>query len=100
MIQKLFKRTLSSVNLALTDPDWPKKLAALRQRLEGTPAEDAFLAGIIGWLDANIRVELEAGTVAGLSNEEAQRFRGRVGMLLDLKRDLDRMAREARAASK
>jgi hypothetical protein len=84
------------VTLRLEDPKWPEQLAALRERLAFTPPQDPLWAGVIGLIDANIRAEMEPALSAGLSTEEAHRFRGRLGMLLDLKRELLRLAETAK----
>lgn len=83
-----------AVSVALTDPAWPATLQRLKEQLAVTRPEDPLLAGFLGLIDANVRAELPPSTVPGLPNEEAHRFRGRIGMLLDLKADLEKLHRE------
>lgn len=99
MFQKFFRCSPkpSAPILALTDPHWAATLHAFREQLAVTQPTDPLWAGVLGLLDANLRVELNPVATPGLSSEEAHRFRGRIGMLLDLKAEMEKLHREARA---
>jgi len=98
---KFWKNSLPSAprlapraSILLTDPAWPDKLNALRDRLSNTQPGDALMDGLLGLLDAFVRAELDPLTTAGLDDAEVNRLRGRVGMLLDLKAELTKLWRE------
>jgi len=82
------------------DPQWDAKLLALKERLSTTLPDDALMTGLLGLIDANIRVELTPLTDAGLPDAEVHRLRGRIGMLRDLRNELDALWREAREKPK
>ena len=84
-----------STPLRVTDPDWPATLAALRVRLAATPKDDALLRGILALIEANVRTELDPLTAPGLDEAEVNRLRGRLGMCLDLKAEIEKLHREA-----
>lgn len=79
------------------EADWKRRVlpAFKRQLANVTPADDPLLAGCLGLIDANLRVELGPAIKAGLSDADRHRFAGRLGMLLDLKTDLLRLQLEA-----
>ncbi len=70
-------------------------LAALKRRLAVMPAEDDLWPRLLALLDAYVVSETKPLAGAGLDDAEAHRLRGRVGMLLDLKGDLENVRREA-----
>lgn len=80
----------------LDSKEWPKQLKRLREILSSTPPDNEIMQGVIGLVDAEVRVELRASVEPGLSETEAKRFQGRLGMLLDFKHDLQRIWDEAR----
>lgn len=94
---KFFIKSPAYVSVVLEDPAWPRKLQDLKERLVITPVQDPLWAGVIGVIDANIREVMGDLTPASLTTEEADRLRGRLGMLLDLKRELTVLHESARS---
>lgn len=81
--------------LTLTDPNWPAKLRALRETLAVTPPDHPLVAGFLGLLDQNVLSELGPSVQPGLSDAERHRFAGRLGILLDVKSDFQKLHRDA-----
>lgn len=76
------------LTVQLTDPLWPRKLEAFKERLAWLPAEDDLLVGLMGKLDRCVLEELERVANPDLDSRQADLTRGRIGMLLDFKGDL------------
>ena len=96
---RLFHGKQHPRELKLTDPEWPMKLQKLRDRLELLGDDDELMQGLIGLLDANVRVEMEPLTSPLADDAEVNRLRGRLGMLLDFKAELLKVWHEARHAA-
>lgn len=65
-----------------------------RERLTLMPVDDPIIPLLLSWFDACVHTELGPATAHGLDDAEAHRFRGRIGMCLDLRNDLERTWRE------
>ena len=71
------------------------ELTRLKARLEALPPDDPLWPQLLELLDAYLLTEAGMSVTPGLDDGEAHRFRGRVGMLLDLRADLQRVWVEA-----
>jgi hypothetical protein len=85
-----------SIPAVAPDPAWPAKYEIWSARLAGFPEGDPFWNGLLALLDQYVISELAASVTPGLSSDEAHRFRGRLGMLLDLRHDLVQAMQAAR----
>lgn len=71
----------------------------LMERLVAMAPDDPLLPMLFEMLDAYLLAETAAGASPALDDTEANRFRGRQGMLLDLRADLEAAWRDARTRS-
>ena len=77
--------------------DWPKSLEKLKERLALLAIDDPLWPLLLELVDQFIVVELAASVSVALDDSEAHRFRGRIGMLIDMRRDLEELLVAARA---
>lgn len=94
---KFWQKAVPGVEFRLEDPAWKGKLAALKQQLALLPAEHPVLVGMTGLIERNVATELEVSVRPGVSDADRHRFAGRLGMLLDLKAEWEKLQREAKA---
>ncbi len=73
------------------NPLWPEQLKRLRERLKGTPKSDSLMVGIISLIQENISSELGPLCSPLGSDSELNRLAGRIGMLVDLKLELEHL---------
>lgn len=79
-------------------PDWKTRLEALKQRLSLLPVDDPLVPLLLDLLDEFALTEMEAGVVPQISDEEAHRFRGRLGMAMELRRELNELWTQSRTS--
>lgn len=82
---------------SFTDAEWRERLATLKRRVAQLAGDDPLWADLIALIDCNISTETRVSVSAAMGNEEAHRFRGRIGMLLDLRQQLADLPAQARA---
>ncbi len=70
-------------------------LAEFKRLLQALPPGAPLWTQLLALLDAYVLSESVGLASPGLDDAEAHRFRGRIGMLLDLKAELDRLHRES-----
>lgn len=92
---KLLARLRASVprwlNPPKPDPKWTEHYEQWKQRVAALPHDDPLWPGLLALLDQFILSETQAGSTPGLTSEEAHRFRGRIGMLLDLREEFAKL---------
>lgn len=90
-IKRLFARR-SRRRVMVRQFDYQK----FKQRLAAIPGDDPLWPLLLEFLDANVHTETSISVQAGLDDAEAHRFRGRIGMCMDLRSDLEKALREAK----
>lgn len=88
---KLFKRS-DAPHMPRQQTDWQKNgLEKLRTRLRSLPDGDALIPLLQQMIDEYGAIEIYAGSKPDISDGEAHRFRGRLGMALELRGALEEL---------
>lgn len=85
----LFKRLETLVRPPHAQSDWQKiGLEKLKTRLRAMPDGDVLIPLLQQLIDEFGAIEISAGLQANISDGEAHRFRGRLGMAMELRNAL------------
>jgi hypothetical protein len=90
----LFKR-LIKMRVA-RDPEWKAKLERLKERLALLASDDPLVPLLQDLVKEFAAVEVETGCRPQIGDEEAHRFRGRLGMCVEFHEELGRLWNESR----
>lgn len=96
----LFRKQNKPVSSHMPAPqsDWQKNgLEKLRTRLRALPDGDTLIPLLQQLIDEYGAIEIMAGLQANVSDGEAHRFRGRLGMALELRTALQELWDKSRA---
>lgn len=73
------------------------QLAILKRELAALPENSPLWAALVTLLDSFIITETQASVTPGVDDTELRRFQGRIGMLIDLRAELEVLPAQARA---
>lgn len=92
---KIFSKRVT--HLPKSQPDWQQNgLQRLKERLRLLPDTDPLVPLLQQLIDQFAAIEIQAGLKANLSDGEAHRFRGRLGLAMDINTGLQELWEQSR----
>ncbi len=92
-LKQLFRRRATAA-------EWQQQFGDLKRSLAALPADNSLWPGLLALLDQYTAAENDALAQPGISDAELRRAAGRIGMLADLRKDLEELPAKAREEQK